>query len=476
MIRFSEARDWARETFGGIALGDVRRTERLVRIATRALQMPAGQVSAVFEQEHERQAAYDFLESERVSAACILGGIAAVTARGSAGSRYVFVPVDGSSLTLVDRVGDKGFGSIGRRELPTRGLKVISALAVDPRGVPLGVATLEWWARGEKRRTRTRRWRGDETEMRYWRDAVDHIEAAFERDAPDVRRWYVLDREGDESSILTKLSHAGAYFTVRSKHDRLVQRSDGRRAKLSAIARRAKYLGSYCVDVPASPKRRKRRAVLDVRAERVTLLLPNYDHEDYPTALTVTVLLARERNAPRGEKRLAWRLLTHQHITRRDDALRIIRSYSTRWRIEEFHRTWKSGACGVEDTLLRRRAHVIRWATVLAAVAARTERLKYLARNDPDAPATTELSPLEIEALIAAKRRHKNSVEVIPDTTPTIRQAVHWIAQLGSWDRYRKGEPGSIVIARGLARFEAWAAGWIAGRGYGKTRKKRDQR
>ena len=476
MMSFWEARDWARETFGDIDLGDTRRSERLVRIGTRAGQKPAGQVSDVFQRENERQAAYDFLESDRVVPETIIRGVAAVTARTSVGKRCVFVPIDGSSLTLVDRVGDKGFGSIGRRELPTRGLKVITALAVDTGGTPLGVAALEWWTRGAKRPTRTRRWRGDETEMRYWRDAIDHIEASFEHTAPDVRRWYVLDREGDESSILSKLSNAGASFTIRSKHDRLVQRDNGRRAKLGTVARRGKHVGTYCVEVAPGPKRRPRRAALDVRAERVTMLLPNYEQQYNPSALEVTVLLARERNAPRGEKRLEWRLLTHQPISSEKDALRIIQSYCTRWRIEEFHRTWKSGACGVEDTLLQRRAHVIRWATVLAAVAARTERLKYLARNNADAPATVELSRIEIEALIAAKRHYKNSVEVIPDGIPTIRQAVHWIAQLGSWDRYRKGEPGSIVIARGLACFQAWAAGWIAAHHAVKSRKRRDQR
>lgn len=472
MHLLSEARDWARETFGAIDLGDVRRTARLVQMAARAANTPAGQVSDVFKEPKERQAAYDFLESERVSPGALVDGLAATTARESAGEAYVFVPVDGSSVTLVDRVGNKGFGSIGRHDLPTRGLKVITALAVRATGVPIGVASLQWWARGGRRAKRTRLWRGDQTEMGRWRDAIDGIEAAFGQNAPDVRRWYVLDREGDESSLLGKLSTLGAHFTIRSRHDRLVQRANGRRAKVASIARRARRVGSYLVDVPAGPKRRARQAIVEVRAERVTLLLRDYEHKYRPIPLSVTVLLARERKAPRGEKRLEWRLLTDQRVSCRSEALRVVRSYCTRWRIEEFHKTWKSGACGIEETLLRARANVIRWATVLAAVAARTERLKYLARHEPDAPATVELTPLEIKALIAAKREIKSRDEVVPDGVPTIRQAVLWIAELGSWDRYSKKEPGSIVIARGLARFEMWAAGWHAAHEYQKSRRK----
>jgi hypothetical protein len=420
-------------------------------------------VSAVFELEEERQAAYDFLESRKVPERAVVDALRVSTARSSASEAQVYIPVDGSSLTLVDRVGDKGFGSIGQRRLPTRGLKVVTALAVATSGVPIGVAGLQWWARGVREKRRRRLDRHDRTETAQWLENIEHIEAAYRRHAPETARWYVLDREGDNAEVLQRLRQMQAHFTVRSKHDRPVLRGDGRRSRLSTVAARGKWLGSYVVDVPAAPQRRARRAVVEVRAERVTVLLPNYEHRLEPIAFELTVLLARERHPPRGCPRLQWRLLTDQPVRNRVAALCIIGSYCTRWRIEEFHRTWKSGACNVEDSRLRARAHVVRWATVLAAVAARTERLKYLARNDPEQPATVELTPLEIEALIAAKRRQKSSVEVVPDGVPTIRQAVRWIADLGGWGdaRYRKGaEPGTITIARGLERLMIWADAW----------------
>ncbi|HMJ13074.1 MAG TPA: IS4 family transposase, partial [Polyangiaceae bacterium] len=129
----------------------------------------------------------------------------------------------------------------------------------------------------------------------------------------------------------------------------------------------------------------------------------------------------------------------------------VIFGYTLRWRIESFHKTWKSGACNVEETQLRSQQAVTVWATLLAAVAARIERLKLLSRSDPEKPASIELDPHEIRALIVLKREYKKKTEVIPDTMPTIGQATRWIADLGGYTgRSSGGPPGAITIRRGL--------------------------
>ena len=127
--------------------------------------------------------------------------------------------------------------------------------------------------------------------------------------------------------------------------------------------------------------------------------------------------------------------------------------YTQRWRVEEFHKTWKSGACKVEESQLRSQQAVTLWATMLAAVAARIERIKYLARSSPDQPATVELSNHEIRALILLMRGITMRNETIPDTTPTIGQATEWIARLGGYTgKSSGGPPGSITIRRGLEK------------------------
>ena len=151
-------------------------------------------------------------------------------------------------------------------------------------------------------------------------------------------------------------------------------------------------------------------------------------------------------------------LLTNGEVGTLESALSIVAGYCYRWRVEDFHRSWKRGHCDVEETQLRTKDRVIRWATMLAAVATRVERLKHLARTQPDAPATIELSKLELKALRAAKTRYKSRVETIPRGVPSIAQAVRWIADLGGYTgKSSGGPPGSITIGRGFERLMIWA-------------------
>ena len=93
------------------------------------------------------------------------------------------------------------------------------------------------------------------------------------------------------------------------------------------------------------------------------------------------------------------------------------------------------------------------WATVLASVAMRIERLKYLARNQPEEPATIELCENEIQAIVVLKDKKPRDYD--PEKVPTIAQAVRWIAELGGYTgKQSGGPPGTIVIGRGLRDVE----------------------
>jgi len=53
---------------------------------------------------------------------------------------------------------------------------------------------------------------------------------------------------------------------------------------------------------------------------------------------------------PRGEKPVHWRLLTNHGVASVADVQRVVLGYQQRWRDEELHKTWKSGAWSVEET------------------------------------------------------------------------------------------------------------------------------
>ena len=152
-------------------------------------------------------------------------------------------------------------------------------------------------------------------------------------------------------------------------------------------------------------------------------------------------------------------MLTNLAIHDFEAAGGVLDIYTLRWRVEEFHRTLNTGGCDAESMQLRSRIAVVKWATILSAVATRIERLKHLSRTSPATPASVELSELEISALILLKRDAKKRTEEVPDGIPTICQATIWIAELGGYTgKSSGGPPGAVTIGRGLEKVRTGAA------------------
>ena len=442
---------WAEQQFGHVELGDVRRHTRLKRMAAAACARPSGKVAAVFQEDREQQAAYDFVESPLVEVQEIVTGVAITTAKRSAEQPFVYVAVDGTSVTVVDNDGELDFGRIGADKKGARGLKVIDALAVDPQGIPVGLLSLTWWARSEQRsppRDSAERAARPlkEKETRYWVQTVEAAAAAL--DEQGGRGWFQIDREADSRDVLLALMRTKHLWTVRSSADRSIELEDGDPDHLRAELSRQPVTGTYEVEVVAHPNKRKpRRARMTVRVAQVTLRLRD-KITDRITRLPVTAVWALEDGTtPDGEAPLDWLLYTCYPVPGLEDALKVIVGYAMRWRVEEFHRTWKSGETDVESTQLESAHAVMVWATILATVAVRIERLKRLARQHPDLPATVDFSTYEVQAL---KMLHFGAKP--PKALPTIGQAVAWLAELGGYAaKYsKKQKPGAVVLGRGL--------------------------
>lgn len=411
----------------------------------------------MFSTTKEREGAYDLLENEHVTHAALVESTTAATALRCRDLSFVYVPVDGTSLTIADRAKKKDFGSVGTTAQGARGIKVIDALAVDPQGVAIGWLGLTYWTRSTEpgarppKGTYARAARNvEEKETWHWIETIRAAKAKL--DAHGVRGWFQIDREGDSRELLMELTGTGHWWTVRSSSDRNIGLEDGDVGRLREELSRQVVQGRYDLEVSGKLKRCARTARMVVRTGRVSLRLRD-QRTDRITLLSLTAVWTREEGTtPPNEDPIDWLLLTNREVTALEQAREVIAGYAARWRVEECHKTWKSDGCNVEDMQLRTADAAIKWATILAAVAVRIERLKRLARTQPEAPATVELAPIEVRALVLLKRRYRNAKEIICDL-PTIRQAVLWIAQLGGYTgKSSGGPPGALTIRRGLDR------------------------
>jgi len=445
-----EAREWAREEFGDAKLGDRRRTQRVVSMASTALARPAGRILQVFQTSAERQGAYDLLGNRACRPEALIEAVGSAAARRCAGIERVFVSTDGSSLSLSDPGGKKGFGRIGSTKSGGRGLKVVTSLAIDAEGATVGVLDQQWWSRTSARKRHDCHARGlQDKETQHWVHSLEASKARLAEYAPGARPWFLLDRENDRRLCLAWLRDSGATYVVRSSFNRRLLGQE--RRYLVEHLQTVVPLHDYALKVAAGPGRSARVGRMVVRATRVQLRLRGRGPQ-LPGSLETTVVEAREEGTtPPGEQPLVWRLLTNHPVPSKVDADDVIEAYAKRWPIEEFHKTWKTGACNIEDSQLRDPLAMVKWATIMAAVAARIERLKTLSRTQPQLPAGHELSPFELRALIQLKRRHKKPTETIPDTEPTLATAIYWLAELGGYTgKSSGGPPGSITIRRGL--------------------------
>jgi hypothetical protein len=446
----TEAEEWARSEFGDADLGDVRRTERLVAMGAVAVQRPSGKVAGVFNNDREREGAYDFLENRQVAVADVLASVAAATTARCEGMPFVFVPVDGTSITVVDKRHERDFGNVGNDTAGARGLKLVDALAVDPGGTPVGWLAMEFWARSPQRKiappgTHARRSRPlEQKETKHWVKAVEFAAQAL--DERNVRGWFLIDREGDGRDLLLTLRGTQHWWTVRASQDRSIEVEDGNVEAVRSQMAKRKIVGTYDLNVAARTGRRGRVARMVVRIAQITLRL-RATRDRKAERFSVTVVWAREEGTtPPKEQPIDWLLYTNRTVETAADAQLVVNGYSQRWRIEECHRTWKAGDCDVESTQLRSSEAVQLWAVILGAVAVRIERLKRLARRKPDEDANLELTPVEIRALTLLRE-----ADYGPVSSPTISQAVAWLAEMCGWtNKYSGSPPGATVIGRGL--------------------------
>jgi hypothetical protein len=324
----------------------------------------------------------------------------------------------------------------------------MTALGVDEQGATVGLLSQKWWAQAEKRPGRKPGkcfgLRYLDRETRYWIDAIDDASQRLSEQAPHVRVWFQLDRGADCWPVLSLAVERNWLLTVRSCHDRRLEDVHGRRVYLRKTLEKQPILGHYELELPARPNRAARTARVALRACRV-VVRARVSGKKW-RLITLNAVLAEE--VGRRKDRLRWVLLTTAPVSSFGQARAVVQGYTIRWRVEEFHRAWKRGLCRVEDSQLQSRGALIKWATLLGAVAARALRLTHLLRTTPDIPADQEFTKYEIAAAFALAKRKLDRRRRY-----TFKEVTELIADLGGFaNKYSGGRPGPTVLGRGLQK------------------------
>ena len=415
-----EASSWAEQEFGAAPLGDARLSRRLVQSARRQAEEPGRAFTGVARGDRAAVKGHyrliDQPEESAVTVNNILHPHRERTRQRMQGQRTVLCIQDGSDLNFTRHGQCKGLGVIGRNQTgaTARGLHLHATLAVSERGLPLGVlrAKLDAPKPGPaetRREKKTFRW------IEGLRDCAE-----VSRSLDGVRVISVMDREADFFGLFTeKREHPEVELLVRARQDRVLERKvpgekgSGKRKnrKLFGRMRSVPVRARFRLQVSRLSRRIKasRQAARPGRAARVAEMELRYETLTIPAPLKtpvgvdpapLTVVHAREIQAPAKGKRLEWFLLTTLPVRDAEQARRVLTWYALRWRVEDYFRVLKTG-CRVQQLQHQTADRLKRAIAIHAVIAWRIMLMTLLGREDPDLPAQWLFSDLEIRVLAA---------------------------------------------------------------------------
>jgi Transposase DNA-binding len=465
-----ENNNWLVECLASCEFGDRRLTERAMKMG-QAFSVKYGQpFSIIFDGASALKRAYEFLANPKTSFKNLTQPHHQQTAR-EIGKLPTILSVGDTTFLDYEKIIVKRdeYGPIGSGG---NGLILHSSLAVHPEnGQPLGLLWSKLWHREplavppkketlyqkKKRLAATRKVKRkrffEEKESYRWVEAmleVQHIFNEQKEASTSPKVIHVFDREGDISEVFERVSqNQETGVLVRAAHDRSLNEIDN-------------HLWEYLcgqpieiettVELSATKKRTGRTAQLAVRFCPVNLRAPSRlkNQESFP----VYAVFASEINPPFGEDPITWMLLTTELVTTPEEALQILRWYTYRWRVEDYHQILKSG-CKVESYRLGGASMEVLLG-FLTAIAAQLLKITYLNRTSPEAPAHTVLRPVQLEVLLAQSQRRKSLPKML-----TVAWAIEAVARLGGYLEHRRDSAiGITVLWRGWLQLESLCQGW----------------
>jgi hypothetical protein len=173
------------------------------------------------------------------------------------------------------------------------GILMHSSLAVTRDGLPLGLAAVKFWSRGElygcnelKRRINPTRIPIEQKESYRWLENLRQSAALIEE--PN-RCVHIGDRESDIYELFCTAQSIGTHFLLRTCVDTLA--GEGKYTIADGMVE-VRVRGSHRIVVRDS-KGNASESVLEIRYRRISALPPIGESKRYP-ALTLTVIHAQE--------------------------------------------------------------------------------------------------------------------------------------------------------------------------------------
>jgi hypothetical protein len=418
--------------FRKIELGDKRLEKRCLKVVKDLSQHPDESIPKSCGEWSATKAAYRFFDNDQVTHEALLLPHIQETVSRSQGRPTVLAIQDTTFLNYTDHPNTEDLGPIGTHE-GLQGLIVHNTLAVDgDTGEILGLLHQQAWVREgrypQRETTAERRQRPRESEC-WVRGILQAEEVGL------MAPLHMMDREGDIYEVLREVENKR--FVIRACKNRPLAEQG---QPLFETLRHSPLLGTLTVDVPRRPGQRQRTALLVLRARSVQVRPPRAlgRHRDN---VSVNAVEVHELHPPKGTSPLQWVLLTSEPIDTAESCVKVANLYRSRWKIEEFHKSLKTG-CQMEKRQLKTRQRLEAALGLYSVIGIMLLRVREAAR-DLTRKATDYFNEVQLKLL------HRRYPKI--GNNPSARAAFRAVAQLGGFlARTGDGEPGWKTLWLGM--------------------------
>lgn len=455
MDYIADTREWAKANFGGVELGDPRRTQRLVTSASLIAAHPEKSFPQIFDWNHLR-GFYRLCHRPETSLASIQTPHWLQTRLAMARLPAVLLYHDTTPLDFSSHHALVGHGPIGDGN--GKGFLQHNSLAFAPDGKSLlGLAYQQIFVRqpapqGESAAARKKR---QDRESQVWAENITAIGRPPEGSAS---MWVdIADRGADDYETMQASLGVGHDILFRVCQDRkvFITAEHDKEAYLMQYARSLAALGHDVVEIPGRGGRPARTARVAMASAPVWVPAPwGTPQRQQRPVLPLWVIRIWEVDVPAGvSEPLEWVLLTSVE-TRTLEQIKERRDwYCCRWGVEVYHDVEKNG-CSEEERMFQTAESMQACLAILAVVAVRVYQLRLAVKEIPQAEAQQVATEEEIE-VIWAMLPSKSKAAM------TVKDFVYAVAKLGGFvGRKGDGEPGVRSLWRGYQRLQDIVAGF----------------
>lgn len=455
---------WAEKHFSGIVSTDKRRKQRVITLAALMKDSPGKSIPQLWKKSYDVKATYNlFKHPESTPDFLQKGHRELVKNKIQEEGKYIIIEDDSEfSWSGMDPI--EGLGPIGDFREGLQGFMLHTCIAAkwedsdefnDSKRPPLkiiGIPDQQYFIR-QRGVKKTQRKQGTPSpdafkETDPWFHSMDRIGCKPKSD--NVTWIRVCDRRADIFEQFGESVKRGYEYIIRNAQDRALDGCLEKGVTLSSYVKSMPLRGSLSVDIRANKGVKARTAEVEIYSDSITLR-PPYRKGLKLSPCTCNIVYVKEVGlVPEGVSPIVWILLTSLPVDNFELARSVTRMYTSRWIIEEFHKTLKSGL-RAEDLQLEHIDRLCSAISIMSVVAISLVELREMVRLSPGLPAKeSNLSELEITILSKYLNRKLE----------TVKDVVLAIGRLGGhMNRKSDGLPGLITLWRGWSELKTMAEG-----------------